>query len=143
MLVTFPVNILPTRKLRPRPTKAVTHCAGRSHERDRVPPKYIRDWSGSVRKEHVGRKESVRKVIESCKAFGREDMNSMIALHKSMVTDMGSFFDDSDNETPWTLKTEHIEPEPPKEPDFPVVDIFDAVDVDEDEDDDDSSLTFL
>lgn len=140
MFATFPVKALSSRRLRSRPAKDVTHCTGRSHERERVPPKCVRDWSGSVRKEHVGRKESVRKVLDSCKTFGREDLNSMIALHKSMVADMGSFFDDSDNDTPWTLKTEHVEPEPPKEPDFPVVDIFDAVD---DDDDDDSVLTFL
>lgn len=140
MFATFPVKALSSRRLRSRPAKYVTHCTGRSHERERVPPKCVRDWSGSVRKEHVGRKESVRKVLDSCKTFGREDLNSMIALHKSMVADMGSFFDDSDNDTPWTLKTEHVEPEPPKEPDFPVVDIFDAVD---DDDDDDSVLTFL
>lgn len=113
-----------------RPSRA-TRCMASPHED--FGPKFVREWSDTIRKEHADRKESARKVFDACKAFGKDDLNSVIGLHKNMAMDLGSFFDGSDRDAPWTLKTDHAEPEPPKEPDFTVVDIFDQVEFDSDD----------
>jgi hypothetical protein len=102
------------------------------------PPKFVRKWRDSVRREHSDRKEAVRKVFDACKTFGKDDLDSVIALHKNAVTELTTFMDSSGTDAPWSLKTEHIEPKNAthhEDPDI-VIDIFDDLDSDIDHDDD-------
>jgi hypothetical protein len=109
--------------LAPRPVRA-TRCMSSPH--DVFAPKFVREFSETIRRDRADRKEAARKVFDACKAFGKDDLNSVIGLHKGMAMDLGIFSDRSDFDGAWTPKTDHHDPEPANEPDFAVVDVFDT-----------------
>jgi hypothetical protein len=117
------VLTVPPRSHRPARATRATRCTSPPYED--FPPKFVREFSDTIRRDRADRKEAARKVFDACKAFGKDDLNSVIGLHKGMAMDLGFFFEGSDRDGAWTLKTDHVEPEPADEPDFAVVDIFD------------------